>query len=109
MSLRNSAPRPAYQAGLAGGLAPRELKTIMPRFCSLTGHPYTRGLRTLGALRNFEFHLISLFQRFKPLRLNGRVMNEDILTTCHFDKPKPLLIVEPLDSTFRHCNLLSTS
>ena len=29
---------------------------------SSTNHPYVGGLRAFGALRDFEFHLISLFQ-----------------------------------------------
>jgi hypothetical protein len=72
---------------------------------SLTNHPYIGGLRAFGALRDFEFHLVSLFQGFKPLSLNGRVMDEYVLRAFHFNKPKSLLIIEPLDSTFRHYNL----
>jgi hypothetical protein len=70
--------------------------------CALTNHPYIGGLRTFRALRDFEFNLISLSQGFEPLPLNGRVMDEYILGTFHFNKPKALLIAEPLDSTFRH-------
>jgi len=33
-------------------------------------------------------------------------MDEYILPTFHFDKSKTLLIIEPLDFTFRHYNLL---
>jgi hypothetical protein len=32
-------------------------------------------------------------------------MNEYILSVFHFNKPKALLIAEPLDSTFRHYSL----
>jgi hypothetical protein len=63
-------------------------------------------LRAFGALSDFEFNLISLFQGFEPLSLNGRVMDEYILSTFHFDKSKTLLIIEPLDSTFCHYTLL---
>jgi hypothetical protein len=34
------------------------------------------------------------------------VMDEDILCSFHFNKPKPFLIIEPLDSTFWHFSLL---
>ena len=36
-------------------------------------------------------------------------MDEYILRTFHFNKPKTLLIAEPLDSTLRHYNLPSKS
>ena len=73
--------------------------------CSLAEYSQISGIRAFGALRNFEFHLISLFQGFKPLPLNGRVMDEYILRAFYLNKPKSLLIIEPLDSTFRHYNL----
>jgi hypothetical protein len=76
---------------------------------SLTNDPYIGSIRAFGALRDFEFNLISLFQGFEPLPLNGRVMDEYILGTFHFNKPKALLIAEPLDSTFRHYSLPSKS
>jgi hypothetical protein len=60
------------------------------------------GIRAFGTLRDFEFHLISLFQGFKSLPLNGGVMDEYILRAFTFNKPKSLLIIEPLDSTFWH-------
>jgi len=41
--------------------------------------------------------------------LMGPSMDEYILRTFHFNKPKTLLIAEPLDSTFRHYNLPSKS
>jgi len=63
-------------------------------------------LRAFGALSDFEFNLISLFQGFEPLSLNGRVMDEYIFGSFYFNKPKSLLIIEPLDSTFCHYNLL---
>jgi hypothetical protein len=67
---------------------------------SLANDPYIGGLKAFGALRDFEFNLISLVQGFEPLPLNGRVMDEYILRTFHFNESNPLLLVEPLDSTF---------
>ncbi len=74
--------------------------------CSLTNHPYIGGLRAFGALRDFEFHLISLFQG-ESFTLNSSTMNEYILFVFHFDKPKSFLIIEPLDSTLHRYNLPS--
>jgi hypothetical protein len=72
--------------------------------CSLTNHRYIGGLWTFWALRDFEFNLIALSQG-KSLTLNGSTMNEYILSVFHFDKPKALLLAEPLDSTLRHYSL----
>ncbi len=37
--------------------------------CSLGEYPQISGIRAFGALRDFEFHLVPLFQGFKPFRL----------------------------------------
>jgi hypothetical protein len=72
--------------------------------CSLTNHRYIGGLRTFWALRDFEFNLITLSQG-RSFTLNGSTMNEYILSLFHFNKPKALLLAEPLDSTLGHYNL----
>jgi hypothetical protein len=77
-------------------------------FCSLTNHPYISGLRTFWALGDFEFNLITLSQG-KSFTLDSSTMNEYILSVFHFNKPKALLIAEPLDSTLHHHNLPSKS
>jgi len=76
--------------------------------CFLNNHLYIGGLRTFGALGDFEFNFITLSQG-KSFTLNSSTMNEYILRTFHFNKPKALLIAEPLDSTLRHYNLPSKS
>ena len=57
-------------------------------------------LKPLGALGDFERNLIVFAQGFESLRLNGRMVNKQILTTVFGrDETIPFCVVEPLHCT----------
>ncbi|VVO25598.1 hypothetical protein PS720_04572 [Pseudomonas fluorescens] len=67
-------------------------------------NPYVSGLRALRSVRNFVFYFLVLFQGFVPIRLDRRVMGENICASIiRSNKPKPLRRVKPLHSTRCHC------
>jgi hypothetical protein len=51
---------------------------------------------------NFEFNRLAFVQRFVPLGLNSREVDENILAGLALDEPKPFAGIEPL-----HCSLFS--
>lgn len=63
---------------------------------------YIRGVGAFGALGDFEFNLVPLFQGFEPLPDNRRMVNEDILLSADFDESEALLIVKPLYASSGH-------
>src|SRR5207248_3450777 len=61
------------------------------------------GLQPLRTLHHFELHLLSFRQRTEPLRLDGRVVAEDVLASAILgDEAIALRVVEPLHGTSRH-------
>jgi hypothetical protein len=66
----------------------------------LPNHLHTGSLRTLGAIGDFTFNFVSLIERFESFSLNGRKMNEYVLSVFHCYESIPLLLVEPLNLTF---------
>src|ERR671935_3114760 len=61
------------------------------------------GLQPLRTLHHFEFHLLAFRQRTEPLRLDGRVVAEDVLASAILgDEAIALRVVEPLHGTSRH-------
>src|SRR5512135_137799 len=78
--------------GSAGRGPPRTLQRLDVR---------RRG--TLLSLRDFEGHLLALFQRLEPRALNSAVMREEVLTAAvRRNEAVALRIVEPLNRTCRH-------
>jgi hypothetical protein len=61
------------------------------------------GLETLIPTNHFEFHAVPFVQGLVAIRLNGRMVNEYILTTILGDKTKTFFIFKPLHGTLRHC------
>ena len=57
-------------------------------------------LRTLLALDYIEFDLIAFFERFVPVQLNCRVVNEYIRPVVASDESVALGVVKPLDLSF---------
>ena len=56
-------------------------------------------LRTLGALTNLELDALVLIESLEAVRLDGRVVNEDVLVSAvNLDEAVALFLVEPL-----HC------
>src|SRR5580658_2724071 len=60
-----------------------------------------RSLRTLGALGDLEFNLITFLQALVSFRRNRAVVHKDVSSIFAADKPVPLGIVEPLHRTFQ--------
>src|SRR5512138_2830872 len=72
----------------------------------LAHHCYVAGLRSFGSLFNIELDLLSFGQVAEAIALNGRKMDEDVLSTFALNETETLDTVEPLDRTdysFRHC------
>jgi hypothetical protein len=59
------------------------------------------GLQTLGALLDLEFDCLALIQSLVSLALDGRKMNENVLSGLALDESITLGRIEPL-----HCTLL---
>ena len=57
--------------------------------------------RTIG---NLEFYLIAFIEGFKPISLNGRKVNEDIISVISGNEPIALLLIKPFYTTFGHYN-----
>src|SRR5262245_30199189 len=64
-------------------------------------------LITLGAGHHVELDLLTLGQRPEPLGTDRGVVDEDVAPILARDEAVPLGIVEPLHSTFFHCDLLA--
>src|SRR5579863_5856773 len=56
-------------------------------------------LQSLGALLHFELDLLPFIERLVAVALNGREVNENILSRLALDKSIALRRVEPLDGT----------
>src|SRR4051812_44080431 len=64
------------------------------------------GLRPLGALDDLELDLLVLVQGLVALRLDRRVVDEDVFAAVHGDEAVALLVVEPLHDTACHVHSL---
>src|SRR5919204_823469 len=65
--------------------------------------PYVRGLRTLGALAELVLDLCALGEGPEPVALDGREMDERVLTAViRRDEPEALLVAEPLHDSRCH-------
>ncbi len=60
-------------------------------------------LPALGALGDVELNALAFLQGTETVRLDGGVMNEDVLTVFTAQKSKTLGIIEPLDCALFHC------
>src|SRR4051794_41952416 len=60
------------------------------------------GLGALGALDDLEVDPLAFFQVFVPVHLDGRVVDEDVLTAVDGDEAEALLGVEPLHGALCH-------
>lgn len=60
---------------------------------------HVRSVESLRTLRHVEFDLLPFGQRAETVRLNGRLMAEDITAAFLCDEAVALRIVEPLDDT----------
>jgi len=68
------------------------------------------GLEALGALADLKLHKLAFIQRFIPVHLNGREVNEDVFSRLTLNEPIPLRRVKPLHHTLfssQRCLLLS--
>src|SRR5689334_13389513 len=72
----------------------------------LVAHCDVGRLRALGALFDIELDLLACLQVAETGALNGRKMDENVLSTFALDKAEALVTIKPLDCTsytFRHC------
>jgi hypothetical protein len=66
-----------------------------------------RGLRTLRALYDVKFHILTFLERFEPIALESGIMDEHVLSGFQSNETKALTIVEPFDGALRfHSALL---
>src|SRR6266516_4621200 len=71
-----------------------------------TDDAYAVSLGTLGALSDLELDALSLVQRAVAVRLDGRVVDENVLAAVHGDEAVALLVVEPLHGALCHVHSL---
>jgi len=87
--------RPRLSAGSS-------FQTLLSQCLTLSGLNVRRG-RTLGALLQLEFHLLSLGQALEARTLDGGVMHEDILAAVRRgDETETFCVIEPLYCTCIH-------
>ena len=63
-------------------------------------------LPALGTLGHIELNALALLQRAEAARLNGGVMDENVLAVFTADESKTLGVVEPLNCACFHCVFL---
>jgi hypothetical protein len=63
-----------------------------------------RRLGTLGTVGNFELYLIAFIKDLEPVLLDGREVNEDIISAVSGNETKALLLIKPFNTTFGHYN-----
>src|SRR6202012_5967323 len=64
--------------------------------------PNLTGLRTLGALRDLEFHLLVLFEAAEAATVDLGVVHEHVRTLRLRDEAEAFFSVEPLHSSLCH-------
>jgi hypothetical protein len=76
----------------------------------LRGYPLDNldvlSLPALGALGDVELNALAFLQRTEAVRLDGGVMNEDVLSVFTAKKSKTLGVIKPLDCALFHDVLL---
>lgn len=84
----------------------------MPSFFNLSSNirPDLDGLNVLslpafGAFGHVELDLLAFLQRTEAVRLDGGVMDEDVLAVFTAQKSKSLGVIKPLDCACFHCVL----
>jgi hypothetical protein len=65
-------------------------------------------LRPFRTWDHLKLHLITFIQRLEARFFNRGVVDKDIRTIVLRDKPKPFLVVKPLDGTAGHGMILLT-
>ncbi|MPM64236.1 hypothetical protein SDC9_111122 [bioreactor metagenome] len=102
---------PGRAAGAApGGTAPAGYQEVTAytrdlEVCGLTSADDVNaiGLLALGALGDFEFDLLTFFERTEARRIDGRVVNEDVvIRSVHGNEAVALLGIEPFNGSLRH-------
>jgi hypothetical protein len=66
--------------------------------------PYGVRLRASVALCDLELHPLPLFEATETIRLDGRIVHEDVTAAVDRDESITLVRVEPLDSSLSHSN-----
>ena len=66
---------------------------------SLADFSYVAGLGAFGTIGDFKFNRVAFFKGFEPLTLYSGVVDEYVLPTFNFDKPKTLSVIEPFNSS----------
>jgi len=65
------------------------------------------GLGAFGSLDDVELNLVTLFEAFVALALDGAVMNEDVSPAVAAEEAVTLCVVEPLYRAFILCQCSS--
>ena len=66
---------------------------------------YVLSLPAFGALGHGELDLLAFLERAEAVRLDGGVMDEDVLAVLTAQKSKSLGVIKPLDCACFHCVL----
>src|SRR5881628_126860 len=104
---RMSGPRASEPFGLVVELTARARTGPGGSERGLLNLPDVGCLKTLRAAGDFELHLVTLSEALEALRLDGAVVDEDVLTALLRDEPVTLCVVEPFDLSCRHTSNLS--
>ena len=91
------------------GAGPSRRSRDRPTFFRLKAGNILR-LQAFGALADLEFNSLPFVQGFVPVHLNGRKMDENVLTRLALNETIALAGVEPFHcSLFSHCYYLALS
>src|SRR4029077_9413547 len=77
------------------------------RITSWSGLLDVRGLEALRASRDLELDAVTLGQAAEAAALDGRIVDEHVLSVLLGDEPVPLRVVEPLHYSLRHASYSS--
>src|SRR6058998_1325504 len=104
---RMSGPRASEPFGLVVELTARARTGPGGSERGLLNLPDVGCLKTLRAAGDFELDLVTFGEALEALRLDGAVVDEDVLTALLRDEPVTLCVVEPLHLSCRHTSNLS--
>lgn len=70
----------------------------------LAHHNHIGCLWAFGTVGNLELYLVAFIEGFKSFSLNGREVNEDIISIVSRNEPVTLLLIKPFYFAFGHYN-----
>jgi len=84
----------------------KKMAPVRPQPCEMLQFDHVLGSQPFGTLLDLELDLVAFNQRSESVRLNCRLMHENIASGIPAYKSVAFLIIEPLDDTLLSHTLL---